>query len=263
MSFFLSSISSEVLSLFWAALLAFFGLTSQPPFPSVVLTIPGGEQSRPDQKIQSLRKFLHRSFQSVEVLLLFSPVGRLLFSLASFVLVLECRKLPQWTAADVLSDYPPILLAAAGVVESAALPPFPWAHQSSPRCVTPSPMPRFSSDLALLERFDSAMRQRPSGSGRSPDGPGACPTRAEPCKNSHPGTWRRTGDAPASERTTTGVSPRSRCRSRPLQRVAMILTHANHSFVNACRASPSKRFCVADCEAGQLHCKPLMPTNRR
>jgi hypothetical protein len=27
--------------------------------------------------------------------------------------------------------------------------------------------------------------------------------------------------------------------------------------VNACRASPSKRFCVADCEAGQLHCKPL------
>src|SRR5215203_4322450 len=41
------------------------------------------------------------------------------------------------------------------------------------------------------------------------------------------------------------------------QRVAMILTHANHSFVNACRASPSKRFCVADCEAGQLHCKPL------
>src|SRR5829696_3377027 len=37
----------------------------------------------------------------------------------------------------------------------------------------------------------------------------------------------------------------------------MILTHANHSFVNACRASPSKRFCVADCEAGQLHCKPL------
>src|SRR5215204_786283 len=42
-----------------------------------------------------------------------------------------------------------------------------------------------------------------------------------------------------------------------LQRVAMILTHANHSFVNACRASPSKRFCVADCEAGQLHCKPL------
>jgi hypothetical protein len=42
-----------------------------------------------------------------------------------------------------------------------------------------------------------------------------------------------------------------------LQRVAIILTHANHSFVNACRASPSKRFCVADCEAGQLHCKPL------
>src|SRR5215204_7638714 len=42
-----------------------------------------------------------------------------------------------------------------------------------------------------------------------------------------------------------------------LQWVAMILTHANHSFVNACRASPSKRFCVADCEAGQLHCKPL------
>src|SRR5215204_2657210 len=38
----------------------------------------------------------------------------------------------------------------------------------------------------------------------------------------------------------------------------MILTHANHSFVNACRASPSKRFCVADCEAGQLHCKPLL-----
>ena len=42
-----------------------------------------------------------------------------------------------------------------------------------------------------------------------------------------------------------------------IQRVAMILTHANHSFVYACRASPSKRFCVADCEAGQLHCKPL------
>src|SRR5215213_10881993 len=162
MSFFLSSISSEVLSLFWAALLAFFGLTSQPPFPSVVLTIPGGEQSRPDQKIRSLRQFIYRSFQGVEVLLLFSPVGRLLFALASFVLVLECRKLPQWTAADVLSDYPPILLAAAGVVESAALPPFPWAHQSSPRCVTPSPMPRFSSDLTLLERFDSAMRLRPS-----------------------------------------------------------------------------------------------------
>jgi hypothetical protein len=47
-----------------------------------------------------------------------------------------------------------------------------------------------------------------------------------------------------------------------LQRVAMILTHANHSFVNACRASPSKRFCVADCEAGQLHCKPLKDVMR-
>src|SRR5829696_7649887 len=42
----------------------------------------------------------------------------------------------------------------------------------------------------------------------------------------------------------------------------MILTHANHSFVNACRASPSKRFCVADCEAGQLHCKPLLEFDR-
>src|SRR5215203_3292334 len=51
---------------------------------------------------------------------------------------------------------------------------------------------------------------------------------------------------------THGLSVLSRS-----QRVAMILTHANHSFVNACRASPSKRFCVADCEAGQLHCKPL------
>ena len=47
------------------------------------------------------------------------------------------------------------------------------------------------------------------------------------------------------------------CLAVLLQRVAMVLTHANHSFVNACRASPSKRFCVADCEAGQLHCKPL------
>src|SRR5215207_11591815 len=52
---------------------------------------------------------------------------------------------------------------------------------------------------------------------------------------------------------THGLSVLSRS-----QRVAMILTHANHSFVNACRASPSKRFCVADCEAGQLHCKPLL-----
>src|SRR5215217_186221 len=107
MSFFLSSISSEVLLLFWAALLAFFGLTSQPPFPSIVLTIPGGEQSRPDQKIRSLRQFIYRSFQSVEVLLLFSPVGRLLFTLLPFVLVFECRDLPQCSAADVLSDYPP------------------------------------------------------------------------------------------------------------------------------------------------------------
>jgi three-Cys-motif partner protein len=48
-----------------------------------------------------------------------------------------------------------------------------------------------------------------------------------------------------------------------LQRVAMILTHANHSFVNACRASPSKRFCVADCEAGQLHCKPLYSATKK
>src|SRR5215213_3668417 len=224
MSFFLSSISSEVLSLFWAALLAFFRLTSQPPFASVVLTIPGGEQSRPDQKIRSLRQFIYRSFQSVEVLLLFSPVGRLLFSLASFLFVLECRKMPQWTAADVLSDYPPILLAAERVVESDALTPYPWAHQSSPRCVTPSPMPRFSSDLALLERFDSAMRQRPSGV--------FGPVESPPCIRQRPFTGRsrrlshtggalqelpfrhlaRTGDAPASERTTTSVSPRSRCR---------------------------------------------------
>src|SRR5215213_5882624 len=164
MSFFLSSISSEVLSLFWAALLAFFRLTSQPPFASVVLTIPGGEQSRPDQKIRSLRQFIYRSFQSVEVLLLFSPVGRLLFALASFVLVLECRTLPQCPAAAVLSDYPPILLAAAGVVESAALPPFPWAHDVSSCCVTSSRLPRsVPSRWSLLRtRFDSAMRRRPS-----------------------------------------------------------------------------------------------------
>src|SRR5215213_2336778 len=101
MSFFLSSISSEVLSLFWAALLAFFGLTSQPPFPSVVLTIPGGEQSRPDQKIRSLRQFIYRSFQGVEISLLISPASRLLFlPLALFGVQLR-RQLPEDAAAHV------------------------------------------------------------------------------------------------------------------------------------------------------------------
>jgi len=35
-----------------------------------------------------------------------------------------------------------------------------------------------------------------------------------------------------------------------------------NTFDESCRASPSKRFCVADCEAGQLHCKPLKRLNR-
>ena len=125
--FFLSSISSEVLSLFRAALLAFFGLTPQPPFPSVVLAMPGGEQSRPDQKIRSLRQFIYRSIQGVEILLLFPPVGCLLFAPSPFMLIFESSDLPHYSAADVLSDYPPVLLAAPRVVEAAPLSALP-AH---------------------------------------------------------------------------------------------------------------------------------------
>src|SRR5215211_3275572 len=132
MSFSLFSISSEVLSLFWAALLAFFGLTSQPPFPSVVLVIPGGEKSGPDQKIRSLRKFLHRSFQGVELFLLFLPACRLLFPTFALQGIHFCGQLSEDAAADVLPDHPAAFLAGPGVIESAALTPLPGTHELSP-----------------------------------------------------------------------------------------------------------------------------------
>src|SRR5919107_4418573 len=118
MSFFLSSISSEVLSLFWAALWAFFGLTPFPPFSPVVLTIPGGEQGRPDQKIRSLREFLHRSFQGVELFLLFLPACRLLFPAFALQGIHLCSQLSEDAAADVLPDYPAPFFTRAGVIES-------------------------------------------------------------------------------------------------------------------------------------------------
>src|SRR5215211_4107128 len=149
MSFFLSSISSEVLSLFWAALLAFFGLTPQPPFSPVVLAIPGGEQSGPDQKIRSLRKFLHRSFQGVELFLLFLPACRLLFPAFALQGIHLCGQLSEDAAADVFPDHPAPFFTRAGVVESATLTSLLWTHELSPCCVTPPCLPRFSLGLGI------------------------------------------------------------------------------------------------------------------
>src|SRR5215203_222826 len=109
LSFPLSSISSEVPSPFClVALLAFFGFTPQPPFPSVVLVIPGGEHGRPDQKVRSFRQLLNRPLQGVETLLLFLPEGRLLFTPSPFMLVFESGDLPHYSAAYVFPDYPPV-----------------------------------------------------------------------------------------------------------------------------------------------------------
>src|SRR5215213_1035924 len=122
MSFFLSVASSEGLKLSLLALLsALFGLTPFPPFSPVVLAIPGGEQGSPDQKIRSLRKFCHRSFEGVELLLLFSPACRLLLPAFTLQGVHLCGQLSEDAAADVFPDHTAALLAGASVVESAAL----------------------------------------------------------------------------------------------------------------------------------------------
>src|SRR5829696_867217 len=163
-SFALSLISSEVLSLCLVALVAFLGLTPQPPFSPVVLTIPAGEQGSPDQKIRSLRKFCHRSFQGVEILLLFLPTCRLLLPAFALQGIHLCGHFSEDAASDVLPDHPAGFLARAGVVEAAALATLPGAQWAYPRCVTSSRLPRFSSKLVFLRRarFDSAMRWRPS-----------------------------------------------------------------------------------------------------
>src|SRR5215208_6951565 len=223
MSFFLSSISSEVLSLFWAALLAFFGLTSQPPFPSVVLTIPGGEQGRPDQKIRSLRKFIYRSFQGVEVLLLFSPGGRLLFPAFALQGIHLCGQLSEDAAADVFPDHPAPFFTRAGVVEASALPSLPGAQRVYPCCVTSSRLPRFSPSDRFADRvrFDSAMRRRPSSVFGPVDSP--------PCIRQRPFTGRsrrlsHTGGA-LQELPSRHLAPhrgRSHCREDHHRRISLL-----------------------------------------
>src|SRR5215218_5350664 len=163
-SFALSSISSEMLPSCSVALLVFLGLTPQPPFSPVVLAIPGGEQGSPDQKIRSFRKFCHRSFQGVELFLLFLPTCRLLLPAFALQGIHLCGQLSEDAATDVLSDHPSAFLARASVVESTALASLPGAQWVYPCCVTSLRLPRFSSKLVFLRRarFDSAMRWRPS-----------------------------------------------------------------------------------------------------
>src|SRR5215212_9272572 len=136
MSFFLSLANSEGLKLSLLALLsAFFGLTPFSPFSPVVLAIPGGEQGRPNQKIRSLRKFLHSSLQGIELFLLFFPACRLLFPACTLQSIRLCGQLSKDAAADILPDDPAVFLTRAGVVESAALTPLPGTHGVSPCCV--------------------------------------------------------------------------------------------------------------------------------
>src|SRR5829696_5577824 len=182
-SFPLSSISSEVLTVFLAALLAFFGHTLQPPFPPVVLTVAGGEQGSPDQKIRSLRKFCHRSFQGVELLLLFPPACRLLLPAFALQGVHLCGQLSEDAAPHVLPDHPAAILARARVVEPSALAPLPGAQGEYPRCVTPPRLPRFDPSRMLpRERFDSAMRLLPSSD--------LGPVESPPCILQRPFTGR-------------------------------------------------------------------------
>src|SRR5215208_1956549 len=164
MSFFLSLANSEGLKPSLLALLsAFFGLTPQPPFSPVMLAIPGGEQDRPDQKIRSLRKFLHRSLQGIELFLLFLPACRLLFPAFALQSIHLCGQLSEDATADVLPDHPAAFLAGASVIESATLTSLPRTHELSPCCVTSSRLPRFSASDRLADRvrLDSAMRLRP------------------------------------------------------------------------------------------------------